>query len=150
TGPSNETSRLWNRGLMPADFALSGDLLVDSLQPVQFLVRGQNLAGDTPTYYAVSITRGMMVQFIKVVDGVTTVLASLATTGYFSQKWAHVAIKPQGDKFAVEIYRPDIKQYLSPDGLWESGALDAIQVTDASIPGAGYIGISRPATYAGS
>src|SRR5262249_41172189 len=141
---------IWNRDVMPADFALSGDLLVDSLQPVQFFVRGQNLAGDTPSYYAVSITRGMQVQLIKVVDGVAVVLASVQTPGYFSQNWAQVMITPKGNQFAVEIYRPDTKQYLNANGLWQADAVDLFQITDASIAGPGYIGINRPAAYAGT
>src|SRR5262245_41527097 len=120
TALSNQTARIWNRDLMPADFALSGDVLVDSLQPIEFFIRGNNLTGDTPTYYAVSITRGVQVEFVKVVNGLSAVLASVETPGYFSQSWLRVTVTPKGNQFAVEIFRTDTNQYLNANGLWQA------------------------------
>jgi hypothetical protein len=150
TALSNQTARIWNRAVMPADFALSGEVRVDSLQPVQFFIRGQNLSSPTPTYYAVSITRGMQVQFLKVVNGVSAVLASVQTPGYFSQNWVRVTVTPKGNQFSVQIYRPDKQQYLNASGNWQANAFDLFQVTDGSITSDGYIGVNRPAAYAGA
>jgi hypothetical protein len=150
TATSNQATRIWERDQMPADFAMSGQLFVDSLQSVQFVVRGSNLASATPTYYAVSVTRGMQVQLLKVINGQTTVLGQVQTSAYFSQNWVRVTVTPTGNTISAEIYRPDTNQYLNASGQWQSGAVNLFQITDASIAGPGLVGVSRPAQFAGT
>src|SRR5260221_10473585 len=69
TALSNQTARAWSSEVMPADFATSAYVYLDSLQPIQFIVRGQNLAGNSPSYYALSINRGLQADLSKGVGG---------------------------------------------------------------------------------
>src|SRR5262249_24439160 len=55
-------ARAWYDALLPANVQASTALYLDSLVPAQLFVRGQNLNTDTPSYYAVSISRGLQVQ----------------------------------------------------------------------------------------
>ena len=48
---------------------LHGFADVNSLIPAQVFARGTNLSGPAPSYYAVSVTRGLQVQLVRVQDG---------------------------------------------------------------------------------
>src|SRR5262249_39914835 len=83
-------------------------------------------------------------------NGLATPLASIQSAGYFSGKWARVTFTPDGSSLSVEIFRLDLKQYLNASGQWQDAATKALTVTDASISAGEFIGLSRPAQYAGA
>jgi len=148
TGSSNLTARTWDAEVLPADFAASEYVYLNSLQPVQLFVRGQSLSGNAPTYYALSINRGLQAQILKVVNGTTTVLASIQSATYLSNAWVQVSLTPLGNQLSAQIYRPDTGQYLNSAGKWQSAATNVMQVSDTSIAADGQIGLDRPAQYA--
>jgi hypothetical protein len=148
---SSAAARAWYATAMPAGVQASAAFYVNNTQPVQILVRGSGLSTTTPTYYAVSITRGLQVQLLAVVNGVTTVLAGLSTPSYFSNNWATVTLYANGNNLRVQVYRPDQGLYLNSSGQWVATAGTwAINLTDTTITQAGFVGVARPAQYIGA
>jgi hypothetical protein len=148
SGASNLTARAWDAEVLPADYAASDLVYLNSLQPIQLFVRGQNLSSKAPTYYALSINRGLQAQIVKVVDGVTTVLASVQSSTYMSGSWVQVTLTPHGSQLAAQIFRTDTNQYLNSAGKWQSAATSVMDATDSAIAGNGFVGLARPAQYA--
>ncbi|MCE9532010.1 MAG: hypothetical protein K8T89_12925 [Planctomycetes bacterium] len=147
---STVTSRFWRNDAVGADFGVQANVFTDSLIPVQVFARGRDLATATPDYYAVSITRGLQVDLVRVVDGVSTTLASLKSNSYVSGKWVQVSLTLQGDQLAVQVFRADTAQYLNASGNWQALEGNSLQAKDAMIAGGGQVGINRPARYAGA
>ncbi|HEV3142757.1 MAG TPA: Ig-like domain-containing protein [Gemmataceae bacterium] len=148
-GDSVLAARAWSNAVLPADFGVFASVYVNSLQPVQLFVRGQNLNSAQPSYYAVSIQRGVQISLLKVVNGQTTVLATLTSKSYLSNQWVRVTLQPSGQALAVEVLRLDTQQYLNGSGNWQAGRTVALQASDGSIGADGLIGINRPAAYSG-
>jgi hypothetical protein len=128
----------------------SAAVYADSLASAQVFVRGSNLNGASPTYYAVSVTRGLSLQLVRVVNGSPAALASVASTSWVQGLWVQVTLSVSGSKLTVQVYRPDTGQYLDAHGNWQSTATATITYTDTAITGAGYAGLARPAGYAGT
>jgi hypothetical protein len=128
----------------------SADVYVNALTGSQVLVRGSNLSSNTPTYYALTIRRGLYAQLVRVVNGNTTVLADLSSTTWFEGMWARLTLTANGNQLTGQIYRPDTGQYLNASGKWQSAQTNAFSVTDSAIGGAGYAGVGRIAGYAGN
>ena len=66
-----------------ADSQVSASVYVDGLTPTQVIARGKSLDSWNPTYYAISITRGLSAQLIRVVNGVSTTLGQVASSSWF-------------------------------------------------------------------
>jgi hypothetical protein len=149
TGDSALSARTWYNQMLPADFGISAAIYANSLEPLQLMVRGQSLSTAQPSYYAVSVQRGLQINLLKVVNGQTTVLTSLSSKTYFSNQWVRVTLQPNGQSLGVEVLRLDTQQYLNSNGTWQVAPATAIQMNDASITADGQAGIARPAGYAG-
>ncbi len=144
------TGRTWETAATAAGTGVQADILVNSLIPVQLIAGGENLNSATPSYYAVSIIRGLEVQLLRVVNGVQTVLASLSSNYYFSGVWVRTSLTFNGNQLSVQLFRPDTSQYLNADGNWVATPSTALQATDSKLSSAGLAGVNRPAGYAGS
>lgn len=149
-GGSSSWSRAWADSDLPADVNASVAIYLDSLIPAQILVRGSRLETASPTYYAVSITRGLQAQLVKVVNGASTVLGSIKSSSYFSSQWLRVSLVAEGDRLRVLLYRPDTRQWLGSDGAWTDSPDFAIERTDGSILGGGEAGVARASLYSGT
>src|SRR5579864_551567 len=149
TGDSALRARTWYNQVLPADFGISAAVYANSLEPLQLMLRGQNLNTTKPSFYAVSIQRGLQINLLKTVSGQTTVLASLTSKIYLSNQWVRVTLQPNGQRLDVEIVRLDTQQYLNSSGNWQAAPTMGLQVNDASITAEGQVGIARPAGYAG-
>lgn len=147
---SNVGGRIWRSEVVPADRGVQATILADSLIPVQVFARGQDLNTSTPDYYAVSITRGLQVDLIKVVDGVSTTLATLKTKAYLSNAWIRVSLTFEGDQLAAQVVRADTSQFLDAQGNWVAAETSALQANDGALTGGGQVGIARPPRYAGA
>lgn len=145
---STTTARAWQADLLPANFGVSTHLYLDHMQPVQVFARGRNLDSSTPTYYAVSIQRGLQAQLLKVVGGTSTVLATIKSQGYFSGTWVQVSLLLDGNKLAAQIARPDTGQFLNSAGAWDDSPALALTANDSAIFADGFAGIHRPAQTA--
>jgi hypothetical protein len=150
SGASSVTARGWLATWQPANVQASADVFVSALTGTQVLVRGSNLASGTPTYYALTIRRGLYAQLVRVVGGKTTVLADISSTTWFEGAWARLTLTASGNKIQAQIYRPDTGQYLSASGKWQSAQTNAIGVTDSAITGGGFAGVGRISGYAGN
>src|SRR5262249_23183647 len=139
TGASGQTSRAWVTASQPADVQVTASVYVDSLIPAEVIARGRSLDGDTPGYYAVSVTRGLGARLVKVVNGVTTTLDSVQSDDYLSGRWVRVTLYVSGTSLRAQIYRPDTRQYLNASGQWQSTAAWALGASDASISSGGLV-----------
>ena len=86
SGSSNVAARAWAATSEPANVQVSAAVFVNGLTPAQVLARGSNLNTATPTYYALSVGRGMYAQLVLVVNGRATVLGEVNTTSWFEAK----------------------------------------------------------------
>src|SRR5947199_32198 len=77
----------------PADVEVTAAVQLNSLIPAQVLARGSGLNTATPTYYALSLTRGLDLQLLRVVNGSATVLADLPSAAWFSDQWVQATLQ---------------------------------------------------------
>jgi hypothetical protein len=150
TGPSPAVARAWMVQPQPADVQVTAAVLLDTLIPAQIFIRGSNLNGLAPTYYAVTAARGVEIQLMKSSSGKLDFLAKVKSTGYYSGKWAQLTISAKGKNLRVRVLRTDTNQYLNAQGIWQAGPAWALEVSDAEIGGGGLIGVGRSASYAGT
>jgi len=139
-----QTSRAWLNEVFPADFGIAANFFLNSLQPMQLFARGSRLDSFLPTYYAASVTRGLQVELLRVVNGHSRTLAVLQVPVDLNQRWIQLALKPLGNRIAVQVFRYDTRQFLNPSGSWQATEVNAIEVIDDAITSAGYLGINRP------
>jgi hypothetical protein len=149
SGGSTSTARGWADTMFPQDVNASAALYLDSLVPAQVFVRGLNLDTSAPTYYALSVTRGLNAHLVKVVHGQTTVLASIKSASYFSSQWLRAQVIAEGDRLRAVLFRLDTRQWLTPDGTWSGSPDFALEVRDGSITGPGRAGVGRLASFSG-
>ena len=149
-GNSPSQSRAWYATAMPADVQASAAIFADTVIPASLFVRGQNLNTTTPSYYAVTVTRGLNVQLTKTVNGVTTSLGSVKSVDYVSYKWVNVTLTANAGSVRAVVFRTDTKQWLNPDGSWQGWPDAALEVADSSINGAGFAGFARGSGAAGT
>jgi hypothetical protein len=123
---------------------------LNSLIPAQLFVDGENLDTTTPTYDAVTLTHGVQASLVQVIDGTTTTLATIKSSGYLSGAWVEVELTAQGTDLLATIYRTDTDQWLTASGSWSSTPSYALSVTNAVSLAAGEAGIGRLASYAGT
>jgi hypothetical protein len=152
---SNATSsiadgRVWDGDPQPADVQVSAAVYLDSLIPARVFARGSGLNTASPSYYALSITRGLQVQLLRVVQGVATTLSQLSSASYVSNLWVRVTLQTNGTNLRAQVYCPEKAQYLNSSGQWQTGPTWALNLTDSSLSGDGLVGLERPASYTGA
>lgn len=150
SGRSTSAARAWPDLGLPADIDASAAVYLDSLIPAQLFVRGSNLDTAKPTYYAVTLTRGLDARLVKVVNGTATTLGELRSAAYFSSQWVRVRLTAVGDHLQAMISRTDTHQWLSPDGTWSDTPDFAFDLHDGAITGGGNAGVGRSSQYAGT
>ena len=150
TAGSNVSARTWMTSTAGSDVQVQADVLLNSSVPIELFARGWNLDSSRPTYYAVSITRGTEVNFLKVVGGQTTVLATVDSIGWVSNEWLRVKLTAQGDHLTVSVFRINTAQYMTQDGFWQSAPANAVDLHDGKISGTGHVGLARPAQNNGT
>src|SRR5437868_12627432 len=146
---STTAARAWVAAPFAADVETSAAVFLNSTVPVQLFARGRDLNTATPSYYAASVTRGGDVQLLRVVRGGVTVLATVHSAEYVSNRWVQVKLKVEGDTVRVSVHRGDTNQYLGPDGKWARSPTAAIAKVDTALRGGGQVGFARPARAAG-
>jgi hypothetical protein len=150
TGSSSTSSRTWVASTLVADSQVSASVYVDGLTPTQLIARGKSLNSWSPTYYAISIKRGLSAQLVRVVNGVSTTLGQVSSASWFQWKWAQLTLSVNGSHVQGQIYRSDTGQYLNSSGQWQTAQTWAFDRTDTAITGTGADGVGRVATYAGT
>ena len=148
-GNSSTEARAYLLNQQNADTQVAANVYLGSLVPITLFARGTGVDTATPTYYGVSVTRGVGLQLVQVVNGQVNVLSTLQSNDWVTGVWAHVSLQVQGDTLQIQLQRQDTGQYLTQDGNWQSDPTIAISATDGAITGAGYAGVERPASYSG-
>ena len=146
---STTEARAWIDGPVQADVQVSSSIYADSLSPAGVIARGSNLATPTPTYYGLTVSRGLEVKLTRVVAGTTTVLGTLRSKDWVSGSWVQTSLVATGDQIRAQVYRSDTGQYLNADGTWGLAPAWAMARTDAAIRSGGKVGLSRGTGYAG-
>ena len=101
TASSNVSGRAWETAATTAGTGVQADVLANSLIPVQLIAGGENLTSTTPSYYAVSITRGLEIELLRVVNSAPTTLASVASKLYLSGTWVQTSLTFNGNQLSV-------------------------------------------------
>ena len=149
-GISTSRARAWPTQAMPTDVSASATILADSLIPAGVFVRGANLNTATPTYYSLTITRGLAVKLTRVVNGTETVLGNVQSASYVSGQWVKLTLVAVGDHLRAVVYRTDTKQWLGSDGRWLASPEAALERTDTAIATSGLVGVERSRLASGS
>ena len=149
-GGSRSESRAWMDGVLPPDVQASIAIQATTLIPASLVVRGSDLDTAKPTYYGLTLVRGLEVRLVKVVDGVETTLGTVKSKQYTSGQWVKLTLTANGDQLSAVVFRSDTGQWLSSDGVWQNWPDRAIEVTDGTITGEGSVGLVRSAKAAGT
>ena len=149
-GQSNTQSRAWLGTAFAADTAATVSVYADSLIPAAVFVRGSQLDTAQPTYYSLTLTRGLNVQLKSTVQGVETVLGSLRSTAYVSGVWIRMTIVADGTRLKAIVERTDTNQWLTANGSWSNTATAALELTDTRIAGSGLVGVERGRAASGA
>jgi hypothetical protein len=149
-GTSATRARAWLDVVQPADVSAGVSVPADSLIPAGVIVRGQDLTTAAPTYYSLTLTRGVTVELKRVVSGVEQTLGSIRSTAYVSGPWVRLTLVTAGDRLRAVVYRADTQQWLAADGSWRSTPESALDLTDTAIRAAGVSGIERGKVAAGT
>jgi len=149
-GQGSTASRAWLDRVFPANVQVSSSVLADSLVPTTLIARGVNLNSSVPSYYGLTVRRGVNVDLVKSINGTQTSLGSVRSRDYVSGQWLQVSLVAKGNELRAQVFRTDTSQYLQADGTWGLETAWAIAKTDASLSNAGRAGLARGAGYAGT
>src|SRR5262249_54971481 len=147
SGTSGTVARAWLAEPQPADGYASAAVFLNTLIPAEVFVRGAGLSGAAPSYYAVVIARGVEVQCVRVHKGKATVLGTLKSSGYVSEKWVRVTLNAKGKKLQAQVIRLDTAEYLTAAGQWQAAPAWALEVSDDTLADGGKVGVGRAARY---
>ncbi len=149
-GTSVTRARAWLDAAQPADVSVGVSVPADSLIPAGVIARGQNLDTAAPTYYSLTLTRGVTVELKRVVNGAETTLGTIRSTAYVSGPWVRLTLVAAGDRLRAVVYRGDTQQWLAADGSWRGTPESALDLTDTAIRAAGLSGVERGKVAAGA
>ena len=149
-GHSNTQSRAWLGSAIAADASAGVAVYADNLIPSGVFVRGNRLVTAQPTYYELTVARGLNVQLKSVVNGSETVLGTIRSTTYVSGTWIRLTLVAEGNRLRAIVLRTDTNQWLTATGSWSNTAVAALDVTDSRIVGGGFVGIERGRAAAGA
>jgi hypothetical protein len=133
-----------------SDLQVTAAVYLNSLIPAQVFARGTALESAAPSYYAVSLTRGLQVQLLRVSNGISTTLGQVSSTSWTSDLWVQVTLCASGNNLRAQVFRLDQAKYLNSTGQWQDTPAWALDLTDILLPGAGLAGLARPASYTGT
>lgn len=148
-GGSAAESRAWDTNPLTHDSAAKVAIRADSLVPATVFVRGENLDTASPRYLGLTVTRGMTVQIVAMIDGVQTTLSRVQSSSYFSQKWVDAKIVAVGSTITATIQRTDTGQWLAPNGSWVDTETAALEAVDTRFDQGGFAGVARTRSFAG-
>jgi hypothetical protein len=150
SGQSNTTSRAWLRTPQPTDVQASVYAFADGLIPVTVMVRGSGLDTTKPSYYGLSLVRGVEARLVAVVSGVETTLSAIRSNNWVSSTWLRMTLIANGGELRAVISRADNGQFLTANGTWQDSPTPALSATDSRISIGSGVGVARPARVAGT
>jgi hypothetical protein len=143
------TAAAWSTTSEPADVEVSASVYVHHPMPLLLVARASALDGMTPTYYGLQVMPSLWIKIIRVQVGVGTTVSYSETAKWFSDAWARFTFSLSGSTLRAQVFRPDTGQYMTPAGGWQTAPAWAISATDGAIPGGGFVGFVRLASWAG-
>ena len=149
-GLSTTRSRAWLTESFHADTAASISIYADSLIPSGVFVRGSQLDTAQPTYYSLTLTRGVNAQLKSVVGGTETLLGTIRSSDYVSGKWVRLTLVADGGELKALVFRTDTNRWLAADGTWSTLRVAALAMSDTRIGGGGSVGVERGRTASGA
>jgi len=150
SGTSATAARSWYGITQPEAVQATAAVFADSLIPATLFVRGGSLDSVRPTYYGLSVVRGVEAKLVEVINGVETTLATLKSSSYVSGVWLRLSLTADGDRLRAVVSRQDTGQWLTPAGTWSDLPQPALEAMDSSIRGGGFVGLARTARVAGT
>jgi hypothetical protein len=150
TSNAGLTARAWLDSLVPANTTVSANIYLNTLIPAQVFLRGSGLNTSFPDYYAVSVTRGVQIQLLRVVNGQVALLGQMHSLDYVSGRWVKVSLSAEGSTLRVQVTMQDTGKYLSSTGQWQSTPTWALTRNDTAISGIGQVGLARAAGISGA
>jgi hypothetical protein len=150
TSNAGLTARAWLDSLVPANTTVSANIYLNTLIPAQVFLRGSGLNTSSPDYYAVSVTRGLQIQLLRVVNGQVALLGQMHSLDYVSGRWVKVSLSAEGSALRVQVTMLDTGKYLSSTGQWQSTPTWALTRNDTAINGIGQVGLARAAGISGT
>jgi hypothetical protein len=147
---SGMNARAWVNTAQPANEEVSADVYLNSLIPTEILARGSNLNTTAPSFYAVTVTRGLDLELLKVTGGTVTTLGEVKSANWIANQWVNVTLYVDGDAIQAQVQNTQTEQYLNNSGQWQSGQTWALNLTDTSITGGGDVGVGRLPSYTGT
>jgi hypothetical protein len=147
---SQTSAAAWLQAGQPNDVEVSAAVYVNTLIPAEIVARGSSLNTTTPSYYALTLTRGLDLQLIRVVNGTETVLANLQSAQWFDSTWVTATLTVSGSSLTAQVVRADTGQYLNASGQWQAAETSALAITDTAITEGSEVGLARPASYTGT
>ncbi len=101
------------------------------------------VAGSSSFYWAQLSPNGNTVKLYAVVGGMQTTLASVSLAAAFStDTWYQLQLSCQNSTIAVTVGRASDGYYLNSSGNFQAAGTVAISVTDTSVTGSGYAGLT--------
>ncbi len=146
---SGLNARSWVNTAQPANEEVSAAVYLNSLIPTEILDRGSNLNTTTPSYYAVSVARGLDLKLLKVTNGTVTTLGDVKSANWSANQWVNVTLYTYGNNVLAQVQN-NKGQYLNSSGRWQTGQTWALNVTDTSISGGGDVGVGRLPSFTGT
>jgi hypothetical protein len=150
TPTASLNARSWLNTLVPANTEVSAAIYLNTLIPAQVFLRGAGLNTSSPSFYAVSVTRGLQVQLLRVLNGSVALLGQMHSATYVSGQWVRVALSAEGSTLRVQVTLMSTGQYLSSTGQWQTAPAWALTRNDTSISGVGQVGLARAASINGT
>jgi hypothetical protein len=148
---SSMNARAWVNTAEPANEAVSADVYLNSLIPIEVLARGSNLNTTTPSYYALAVTQGLDLKLLKVTNGTAATLGEIKSASWITNQWVNVTLFTNDNNVRAQVQNTKTGQYLNSAGQWQSSQTWALNLTDAtSISGGGQIGVGRLPSYTGT
>jgi hypothetical protein len=147
---SRVAAQAWLQTPQAADLQVTSAVYLNSVIPAQVLARGSGLGTATPSFYAVAVSRGLEVDLLCTVKGVTTTLATLHSVSWFSDQWVRVTLGVSGTTLQAQVFRIDTAQYLNGAGQWQAAPAWALTATDSNLAAGGLVGVGRPSSYVGT
>lgn len=136
-GGSASSGRTWPAATYPRDVSVTASVLADSLVPAQLFARGTNLNGIKPSYYAVSVARGLDIKLLRMENGMPAELGTLKSNTYVSGIWFDVALTTQRNVIQARVRRRDTGEWLNAFGDWQAAPAAALTATDGRLQSGG-------------
>jgi hypothetical protein len=146
---SGLNARAWVNTAQPANEEVNAAVYLNSPIPVEILARGNNLDTTTPSYYAVSITRGLDLKLLAVNNGNVTTLGEVKSSNWVANQWGCVTLFVNGNNVRAQVQN-SAGQYLNSSGQWQTSETWALNLIDTTITSGGDVGLGRLPSYTGT